>query len=104
MAQRFVRAESFARVKGRQDKRHAMAVVVGMEGLPMPIHAEFDVANIDRPEVRSLIERMNTTLRESGAVRRNIILAALAELSARYLDAASAPAPATTLKRRREVS
>ena len=66
MAQRFVRAESFARVKGRQDKRHAMAVIVGMEGRPEPIHAEFDVADIDRPEVRSLIERMDTTLQESG--------------------------------------
>ena len=36
MAQRFVRAESFAHVKGRRDKRHAMAVVVGMEGRPAP--------------------------------------------------------------------
>ena len=104
MAQRFVRAESFARVKGRQDKRHAMAVVVGMEGPPAPIHGEFDVADIDRPEVRSLIERMDTTLRESGEARRNIILAALAELSARYLDAASAAEPPATLKRRREIS
>ena len=32
LAQRFIRAEAFARVKGRQDKRHAMAVVVGMDG------------------------------------------------------------------------
>ena len=84
MAQRFVSAESFARVKGRQDKRHAMAVVVGMEGRLAPIHAEFDVADIDRPEVRSLIERMDASLRESGEARRNIILAALAELSARF--------------------
>ncbi len=76
MAQRFVRAESFARVKGRQDKRHAMVVVVGMEGPPAPLHAEFDVADIDRSEVRSLIERMDTTLRESGEARSNIILAA----------------------------
>ena len=104
MAQRFVRAESFARVKGRQDKRHAMAVVVGMEGRPAPIHAEFDVADIDRPEVRSLIERMDTTLRESGEARRNIILAALAELSARYLETTSAAGPSATLKRRRKVS
>ena len=104
MAQRFVRAESFARVKGRRDKRHAMAVVVGMEGPPVPVHAEFDVADMDRPEVRSLIERMEATLQESGESRRNIILAALAELSARYLGPASAAEPPATLKKRREVS
>ena len=85
MAQRFVHAESFARVKGRQDKRHAMAVVVGMEGPPSPLHAEFDVTDMDRPEVKSLIKRMDTALKKSGEAWRNIILAALAELSARYL-------------------
>ena len=62
MAQRFVRAESFARVKGRRDKRHAMAVVIGMEGRPTPVHAEFDVADQDRPEVKTLIGRMDTAL------------------------------------------
>ena len=104
MAQRFVRAESFARVKGRRDKRHAMAVVVGMGGSPSPVHAEFDVADMDRPEVKSLINRMDTALQESGEERRNIILAALAEVSARYLGSASAADPPVTLKRRSEVS
>ena len=104
MAQRFVRAESFARVKGRRDKRHAMAVVVGMEGRPMPVHAEFDVTDMDLPDVKSLIKRMDTALQESGEVRRNIILGALAELSARYVDDASATEPAGTTKRRSAVS
>ena len=104
MAQRFVRAESFARVKGRRDKRHAMAVIVGMEGRPVPVHAEFDVADMDRPEVKSLIERMDTVLQESSEARRNIILAALAELSARYLDTPSVAEPTATTKRRRTAS
>ena len=104
MAQRFVRAESFARVKGRRDKRHAMAVVVGMEGRPTPVHAEFEVTDMDRSEVKSLIERMDTALQKSGEVRRNIILAALAELSARYLDSPGAAQPAATRRRRRAVS
>ena len=104
MAQRFVRAESFARVKGRRDKRHAMAVVVGMEGRPTPVHAEFDVTDMDLPDMKSLIKRMDTALQESGEVRRNIILGALAELSARYVDDASATEPAGTTKRRRAVS
>ena len=104
MAQRFVRAESFARVKGRRDKRHAMAVVVGMEGRPTPVHAEFDVTDMDRPDVKSLIKRMDTALQESGEVRRNIILGALAELSARYVDDTSVTEPAGTTKLRRAVS
>ena len=101
MAQRFVRAESFAHVKGRRDKRHAMAIVVGMEGRPEPIHAEFDVADQDRSGVRSLMASMETTLRNSGEARQNIILAALAELSARYLDPPSAAEPPVTGRRRR---
>ena len=32
------------------------------------------------------MESMETTLKNSGEARQNIILAALAELSARYLD------------------
>ena len=87
MAQKFVRAEVFAHVKGRSDKRHAMAVVVGMDGRPVPVHEEFDVADHDRADVRRLMEDMENTLLDSGEVRRNVILAALAELSARYLDA-----------------
>ena len=104
MAQRFVRAESFARVKGRRDKRHAMAVVVGMEGRPTPVHAEFHVTDRDRPEVNALTGRMDTVLRKSGESRRNIILAALAELSARYLAPSGAEEPPVTGGRRREVS
>ena len=82
-----------------------MAVVVGMEGRPTPLHAEFDVAEMDRSEIKSLIKHMDTTLlQESGEARRNIILAALAELSSRYLDTASSAEPATTTKRKRAVS
>ncbi len=86
LAQRFKRAEAFARVKGRRDKRHAMAVIVGMDGRPAALHDEFHISDQDHKEVDSLIEKVDSTLRESGEERRNIILAALAELSARYLD------------------
>ena len=86
MAQRFIRAEAFARVKGRRDKRHAMAVVVGMGGQPKLIHDEFEIAERDQPDVKALIDRVEGTIGDNGQERRNIILAALAELSARYLD------------------
>ena len=86
LAQRFIRAEAFARVKGRKDKRHAMAVVVGMEGQPKLVHEEFEITDRDQSAVRELIDRVDGTLRGNGQEKRNVILAALAELSARYLD------------------
>ena len=86
LAQRFIRAEAFARVKGRKDKRHAMAVVVGMGGQPKLVHDEFEITDRDQSAVRELIDRVDGTLRGNGQEKRNVILAALAELSARYLD------------------
>ena len=86
MAQRFIRAEAFARVKGRRDKRHALAVVVGMGGHPKMIHDEFEITDQDQSAVQALIDRVDGTLRGNGKEKRNVILAALAELSARYLD------------------
>ena len=86
MSQKFLRAETYARVKGRPDKRKAMAVVIGMEGRPAPFLEEFDIADSDRAAVNSLIKRIGATLEETGASQRGIILAALAELSARYMQ------------------
>lgn len=87
MAQRFVRAEVYAHVKGRRDRRHALAVVVGLDGQTVPLHEEFHIADRERRSVSSLIEAVNTALTESGEERRNIVLAALAEVSARFLKA-----------------
>ena len=86
MALRFMRIESLAHVKGRSDKRHSMAVTVGMSGRPATVHDEFDITSVERPEVDALVTKMKQTLHMAGEERRNIILAALAELSATYLD------------------
>ena len=85
MAQKFLRAETFARVKGRSEKRHAMPVVIGMEGRPSPILEEFHVADADRAAIDALIERVAGALEKADTSRRSIILAALAELCARYM-------------------
>ncbi len=101
MAQLFIRAEAFARVKGRQDKRHAMSVVVGMGGgQPKLVHDEFEITDLDQPAVRALIDRVDGALRDNGQERRNIILAALAELSAQYLDSADTTKPEGTCEGR----
>ncbi len=86
MAQRFLRAETYARVKGRPDKRQALAIVIGTEGRPAPLLKEFDIAASDRKAVNSLVERFAATLTEADTNRHTIILAALAELSARYMQ------------------
>ncbi len=89
LSQKFLRAELYARVKDRPDKRHAMAVVVGMDGRPTPVHEEFAIADMDRNQVDLLIKQVKDALEHSGERRRNIILAALAELSALYLKQAA---------------
>ena len=100
LAQRFLRAETFARVKGRPDKRHSMAVIVGLEGAPATLHREFTVGDLDRPAIASLVSNLEAVLSKSDALRRSVILAALAELSSHYLDASSAPPPAAEDKER----
>jgi hypothetical protein len=87
MAQKFVRSEAFARVKGRNDKRHAMAIVVGVGGRPTPMVEEFDVADTDRREIDGLVSQMEAALKSRKQGHRNIVLAALAEVSARFIQA-----------------
>ena len=86
MAQRFVRIESFAHVMGRSDRRHAMAVTVGLSGGPSTFQDVFEVTSLERGEVDSLVTGMKELLQDVGPERRNVVLAALAELSAVYLD------------------
>lgn len=85
MAQKFLRVETFTRVKGRPEKRHAMAVVLGTEGSPAPLLEEFHVGDADRDAIDEVVERVAATLEEVDTNRKNIILAALAELSAQYM-------------------
>ena len=104
MARRFVHVEAFARVKGRKAKRHAIAVIVGIDGQPTPVHGEFQIADRDVKSVTSVVESMDAVLRQSDKPRREIVLAALAELSARYLRTGTTPARRRTTKRTRKAS
>lgn len=99
MARRFVHVEAFARVKGRKAKRHAISVVVGMDGQPKPVHGEFKIADRDMKSVKSMVERMDRVLRKGDEPRREIVLAALAELSTRYLRAENNSVPQQSRKR-----
>jgi hypothetical protein len=91
-SQQFIRAEAFARVKGRGDKRHAMSVVVGMDGQPTPVSHEFSVTDEDYDAIQDLINRVEITLSQVNQQQKNVIMAALAELSAKYMRSIDEPA------------
>jgi hypothetical protein len=93
-AQAFIQTEAFARVKGRRDTQHAMAVVVGLDGQPTPLAQEFLVADEDRSEVHSLIALVDTALAQADTRQKHLILAALAEISARYMTDRESSLPA----------
>lgn len=95
MAQKFIRTETYARVQGRPEKRQAMAVVIGIDGRPAPLLEEFDIADADRAAVNDLIERVAAALDAADDSRRSIILAALAELSTRYMQQTPSAQPGT---------
>ena len=86
LAQKFLRSETYARVKGRPDKRHAMAVVVGIDGRPTPVLEEFQVVETDRAEIDVLVAQVRDVLEKSQLKQRNVILAALAELTSSYIQ------------------
>lgn len=82
LAQKFNRAEAFAHVKGRKDKREAMAFVVSVGGRPAPIFGEFDVSEAEGEIVDDLVAKL--TAQMSGADSK-LVLAALARYGAGIL-------------------
>jgi hypothetical protein len=86
LSQRFLRAETFARVKGRKENRHAFAVVMGTENQVRPVMEEFQVADSDRQAVSEVVESLLKAVDNSGTKNRNIILAALAEVGVHYIE------------------
>ena len=87
LAQQFNKSETVARVKGRPDKRHAMAIVLGMDGRPAPHMSEFDISDADRTKAREIAKALEERLNEEGPLDDRVKLAALAELSFQYMSA-----------------
>ena len=89
MAQRFIRSETFARVKNRVANRHAIAVVFGFDGRQEPLVEEFEITDADREVIRVLVEKIEASMSEFAAEKRNITLGAITELGARYIKRSS---------------
>lgn len=77
LAQRFNRAEAFARVKGRPDGRHAISIVVGLDRTPVVVSRDFEITERDRKLVLEIARQMRSI---GGSARREVLLAALAQV------------------------
>jgi hypothetical protein len=82
LAQKFRRAEAFARVKGRPDTRHAMAVMIGVGGESHTVVEEFEVDEESLRTSQDIVNELEQVL-ESRNADRNVILAAIAQVGAR---------------------
>jgi hypothetical protein len=103
LAQEFVKAEGLAHVKGRGDRRHALALYFGDPTRPSPVTPEFDIAIHQQAEVTRLVAMLSAALTKAGA-SRNVALAALAELGSELAEASPTSSPHTVprpLKRQR---
>lgn len=89
LSQKFIRTETFARVQGRKDKRHSMAVIISRDGSPQPIEADFQITDSDREQVDALLGQLKESLHQNSSTKKAIILAALAELSGEYMSLAT---------------
>ena len=85
MSQKFIRAEIFAHVKGRSDKRQAMAIFIGNNNNISSHIKEFSVLDTDRKTIDDLIRQFNDVI-DNRETNQRIILAALAELSTNYMS------------------
>lgn len=87
LATSFLKTETLARVKGRKDRRHALAVVLGQKNMPHSLFREFQVSDVDRHDVEQLAATLDRALSNADHHSREIILAALIEVTSKYLNA-----------------
>ncbi len=86
LARSFLKTETLAHVKGRRDRRQALAIMVNREDMPHSLFREFEIPDIDRHDVERLAATLNRALGKAGRQSREIILAALIEVTSGYLD------------------
>jgi hypothetical protein len=75
---KFCRAETLARVTGRDAKREAMALIIGSGGPGRAVVREFEVQDRDRDRIASLARELTSYL-ATQTQDRNFVLAVLAQ-------------------------
>lgn len=63
-----------------------MAVVVGITGRPEAMAGEFSITDGERKTVNDLVAKLEKAFSGISDINEHIILAALAEISSRYLN------------------
>ncbi|WP_420607268.1 hypothetical protein [Novosphingopyxis sp.] len=95
LAAGFLKMETMARVKGRKDGRHAMAVVMSRVDMPRSLFSEFQVSDQDIGKVDRLAQALDETIGNGGGVveegERGVILAALVKVASRYFGSDDEP-------------
>tara|TARA_R110000787_G_scaffold63679_11_gene144028 strand:- start:113903 stop:117076 length:3174 start_codon:yes stop_codon:yes gene_type:complete len=86
LATSFLKTETIARVKGRKNRRHALAVMLAKEGMPHSLFREFEVSDVDRHDVERLAASLDRALSKADHQSPEIILAALIEVTSKYLN------------------
>ncbi len=81
LARQFIRLETYAELKGRTNKRHAMAFLLSTNGADSPVIHEFDVADVEQNKVNDLAAKVINLLGQDDQ-GSNVALAALAKVSA----------------------
>ena len=82
LAQQFLKAEGFARLKGRPDGRIAMAVYISDPAFAEPTACEVELSREEQAEAIALADRIAAQLTRDG-VAPDIMIAALATLGLR---------------------
>lgn len=83
LAQEFLKAEGLAHVKGRRDKRLALAFFTSDPARPSPIKLDFNVTDGQQGEVERLVIEILGVIERTSA-DPSVALAALAELGTRF--------------------
>ena len=79
LAQQFLKAEGFARLKGRKDGRIAMSIYISDPAYPEPQSREIEISASDRSMAEDLARRIDTLMAAEGT-SREVAIAAVASL------------------------
>ena len=61
-------------------------IVVGRNSMPHSLFSEFEIADVDQRDVEQLASIVDEVLSQADQRRRDIILAALIEVTSKYMD------------------
>lgn len=88
LAEKFKRAEAFARVKGKPNGRHAISFVIGLDRAPRVVATDFEIPERDRKKVLEIARQISAL---GLGHKPEVLLAALAQAGSELICAADSP-------------